>query len=65
MKALLEGVATCESQSVRERNDIVPGGRSHVVETRGEKKLTYLPKGVKSQTVAGVDGIGFRLKWRN
>lgn len=47
-KAFLEEVAECESQSVKERNNIVPGGRSCIVGTRGEKESTYLITGVKS-----------------
>lgn len=63
MKAFLEEVGACESQSVRERNSIVPG-RSHVAEIRGEEEATYLLKGVKRQSGrSGWNGI--RLKWRN
>lgn len=54
MKAFLEEVTACESQSVKE----IPGRRSHVVEIRGEKEPTYLLKGVKRQSGrSGWNGI--------
>lgn len=46
VKAFLEEVTACASQSVKE----IPGRRSHVVEIRGEKEPTYLRKGVKRQS---------------